>query len=86
MSTQIHDGLKTGQTELHLTGLIYVRALREAGGASTEELERFSAEIRRQRRRLEGHRGQAQRGFVEAARPPTGSAARSSDERWPTDG
>jgi hypothetical protein len=38
---------------LQLKGLIYVRALRTADGASDEELRRFSTEIRRQLRRLQ---------------------------------
>jgi len=38
--------------ELQLKGLIYVRALRAAGGASREELQEFTAEIKRQRRLL----------------------------------
>jgi hypothetical protein len=47
-----NDPLETRNIELQLTGLIYVRALRAAGGASAEELQRFSKEIKRQRSRL----------------------------------
>jgi hypothetical protein len=67
MSTQVHGGPKQREIELRLTGLIFVRALRAAGGASAEELQRFSAEIRRERRRLEAQRDQDQPGFAEAA-------------------
>ena len=70
MDTRMDETLKPRGTELQLKGLIYVRALRAAGGASTEELQQFSAEIRRQRRQLEGERGQIGHGFVKAARPP----------------
>jgi hypothetical protein len=58
MDTGMDKEPKLVGTELYLKGLIYVRALRLAGGASTEELQRFSAEIRRQQRQLEGERGQ----------------------------
>jgi len=47
------DERERRETELQLKGLIYVCALRAAGGASPEELGRFSAEIGRQRSRLE---------------------------------
>jgi hypothetical protein len=58
MDTGMDKEPKLVGTELYLKGLIYVRALRLAGGASTEELQRFSAEIRLQQRQLEGERGQ----------------------------
>lgn len=47
-----NDPADTRDIELLLTGLIYVRALRAAGGASEEELQRFSKEIKLQRSRL----------------------------------
>ena len=58
MDTEMDKEPKLVGTELYLKGLIYVRALRAAGGASTEELQRFSAEIRLRQRQLEGERGQ----------------------------
>jgi len=42
--------------ELQLKGLIYVRALRAAGGAPRAELQQFTAEIKRQRRLLAADR------------------------------
>ena len=53
MSTKVDDEPGTRETELQLKGLIYVRALRAAAGASSDELRQFSDEIGRQRRRLE---------------------------------
>ena len=70
MNKRMDEVLKPREAELYLTGLIYVRALRAAGGASTEELQQFSAEITRQRRRLEGEREPIGHGLVNAARPP----------------
>ena len=54
MSEQMQNERDRREAELQLKGLIYVRALLAAGGAPAEELRRFSAEIRRQRDRLEG--------------------------------
>lgn len=48
-----NDPLATRDIELQLKGLIYVQALRAAGGATTEELQMFSTEIKRQQTRLE---------------------------------
>jgi hypothetical protein len=53
MSERMHERLPSRGDVLQLKGLIYVRALRAASGASEEELQRFSTEITRQRRRLE---------------------------------
>src|SRR5438874_13501512 len=69
MNERMPEGVEQTQSELHLKGLIYVRALRAAGGASREELLRFSEEIRRERRRLESSGVQIGHGFAEAARP-----------------
>jgi len=74
MTTKVDDELGTRETELQLKGLIYVRALRAAAGASNEELRQFSDEIGRQRRRLE-KRGYA---AISSAASPAAAVWRST--------
>ena len=52
MSQRAYEHLPENGDELQLKGLIYVRALRAAGGAAPEELREFTAAIRRLRLRL----------------------------------
>jgi hypothetical protein len=47
-----HRAVELRRVDLQITGLVYVRAMRERAGAGPDELARYSAEISRQRRRL----------------------------------
>jgi hypothetical protein len=52
----MHDDAHSARArriDLQLTGLIYARALRERAGASADELQVYTDEIRRQRERIE---------------------------------
>lgn len=52
MNERRSDLVELRRVDLQITGLVYARAMREQAGAPPRELDLYSSEISRQRRRL----------------------------------